>query len=953
MTLLRKTCVCLLLLLLTYKQSFSQMPYSTNYTSENGLLSNIIYEGVQDKQGFLWFATELGISRFDGKNFRNYTKSDGLTDNVCVTLCCDSKNRIWIGLLNREYCYIENDKIYNKYNSNVIRDLNKIKSFGHFTMNGKSNLLMRGEKSYIEIDINTLSITFPDFNKETEHYFLGYERYELNRENKLISGESSKRLVPTIDANKTISLRRYADTYKGYLTFISNGVILQMNQERIYKNNYFKEHRIEINGMYRQDSSFLIFTTKGIFKIPIERINEKPQLWMSLSSANNVVIDSDNCLWITTIGNGVFRIPNTKISLLPIKEGCISVSINKNTLLVGTSNGTLVWYKRIQQKFEQEGQIELHSQIRNISVFNNHIFVLTKSCLYEIDLLHKSERIIFESNDSHKSLYVESENSFYIGTRTPMIHIKQRTPEYTIFSKAVNRILGIVKCNDSLLYLGTEAGLILLNNGHLQDTILNDKINMIHKISSNMIACATESQGIYIIENDRIICEYKPTNIKDFICNAIQYDTLNHQIYVGSSEGLYQFKFDQKKLVFLQKLGQDIGLFYNQIQSISYNESTIFLATHSGVFFLEKNINAENFKTYTLFLKSFKANGNQMDLTTSSALQMGTNHIEIESQAVSFTSHKDISYVYYLAGGNTDSLISHEGKITYTNLKPGSYNLFIGVRSAGLLQKNVGIHIPFSIRPYWYQTLYFKLISFVLFAVILYFIFNFIRKSATNKIRNENVLLDMEIKALRSQMNPHFIFNSLNSAQEYIFNNKPNEANKYISTFSKLVRMSLNFSSKNFITIADEIQYLELYLKLEKMKYGNSFSYRINLDESLITDYTYIPSMILQPVVENSLIHGILSNGGNGHIDISFKQEGNYVISSVDDNGIGRVESMKRKNTNKNSIATGNILQRVILLNSKKRGDKISYKIIDKYNSLNMPTGTFFQIDIPINFKHI
>ncbi len=942
------------ILCLLPKIGFSQVPFSINYTTENGLLSNTTYESIQDKNGFIWFATELGISRFDGKQFRNFTKNDGLTDNVCIALVCDSSNRLWVGLLNGDYCFIEKGKIYNKNNHATLNQLSKLKTYNHLSINENNELVFRGESCYYKINPKNLSITKKQLDAESGRSFLGFERYTIfQTSNSFAIIGDKKDTIPQNTFVGNIIGRRYADLFDGYLTLLSKGKLVQVYKNKSIENNYFNLKNIEILGFFRHHHSFLILTNKGIYTLPVTQMNAIPQIWMDINSAHNLYIDKDKCIWISTFENGLIKVPDTKMKLLAIKEGASSaVSLGNSQLFVGTTNGLLKSFEKKGNIFQEHTSSNLFSFVRQVEIHHGKLFALTKFLLFEMDL--KSGKIIsheFKSG-SLKSMLVSNDSSVYVSTNWCVTKIKDRKISSVYECLAVNRIYGIFKNINNELCLGTEKGLLFVHNDGGRDTLIHDKINMIITIDEHSFACATESKGILLIKDNQIVSTFRPYGIKDFICNSIQYDSIDKFLFAGTSEGLYYFNIEKDKLECLKQVGEEFGLYKKQIQGISYNHKELFLATQSGILIMEKNLDANSKVIYSLYLNSFKANGNPILSENAINLDKGVNHIEVEAQAVSYGSHHHVKYAFQLTGANSDTLYSDDGKMTFTNLIPGSYHLYIKAFSMSNDQLAIDKRIDFSITPYWWQTLTFKLSVLILAMILVIVIFNLLRKRANNKMKNQNLLLDMEVRALRSQMNPHFIFNSLNSAQDYIFNDKPQEANKYLSVFSKMVRMSLNFSSKNAISILDEIDYLNMFLKLEKMKYEDKFDYSIQVDDEIVTDYTYIPSMILQPIVENAVVHGILNKVNTGFIKITFEQSNEFIICKVEDDGIGRNESRKRKNLNGNSISTSNIINRIKLLNSSSTKSKIEYNYIDKYDEDQISSGTLFEIKIPKNFTN-
>jgi len=197
-----------------------------------------------------------------------------------------------------------------------------------------------------------------------------------------------------------------------------------------------------------------------------------------------------------------------------------------------------------------------------------------------------------------------------------------------------------------------------------------------------------------------------------------------------------------------------------------------------------------------------------------------------------------------------------------------------------------------------------------------------------------------ELKALRAQMNPHFIFNSLNSINAYITKNDMENASNYLTKFSKLMRETLEKSTQKEITLNEDISILRTYLDIENKRANNSFTYTINVDEDIDPENTLIPPMILQPFVENSIIHGLRNNVQNGEIAIHYTQKEGMLICSVEDNGIGRKASAKT-GKNKHSLGMSITKSRIEIINKIKNTNG-NLHIIDK------PNGTKIEVKLPL-----
>jgi tetratricopeptide (TPR) repeat protein len=214
-----------------------------------------------------------------------------------------------------------------------------------------------------------------------------------------------------------------------------------------------------------------------------------------------------------------------------------------------------------------------------------------------------------------------------------------------------------------------------------------------------------------------------------------------------------------------------------------------------------------------------------------------------------------------------------------------------------------------------------------------------------NKARRESAELSQ--KLLRSQMNPHFIFNSISSIQNFILKKEPIEASSYLSDFAKLMRAVLMNISESFITLSQEIETVENYLRLQHLRLSDKFDYELLVSNEIDTDEMIIPPMLIQPFIENSIIHGILNKkDGKGIIKVSYTYKDDYLILENEDNGVGRQKIPKKNNSRHESKAVKITEQRIQLL-EKKIKQKIDFEIIDLFTSSLTPSGTLVRIKIP------
>lgn len=234
----------------------------------------------------------------------------------------------------------------------------------------------------------------------------------------------------------------------------------------------------------------------------------------------------------------------------------------------------------------------------------------------------------------------------------------------------------------------------------------------------------------------------------------------------------------------------------------------------------------------------------------------------------------------------------------------------------------------------------------VLFVILFLVGFLFLRQ---NKLKNEHKSVVLEQKLLRLQMNPHFIFNALSNILKFVDTNENDKASGYLTTFSKLLRSTLESTRENMIPFEKEVGSLRNYLELQKLRYGAKFNYAIEVDEKIDQEDMSIPPMLVQPFIENAIEHGIRHKKTPGRIDVRFFLKDKKILCEVEDNGVGRErawETEVKERSGHKSLATEIILDRIKVLNKKFR-QKISLEIIDKVSESQEAIGTKVMIDLP------
>ncbi|HVW59850.1 MAG TPA: histidine kinase, partial [Puia sp.] len=357
-----------------------------------------------------------------------------------------------------------------------------------------------------------------------------------------------------------------------------------------------------------------------------------------------------------------------------------------------------------------------------------------------------------------------------------------------------------------------------------------------------------------------------------------------------------------------------------------------------------------------LALLSVSSSGNERIADTSSLrLSYKGSNIRFEFAGISYRSAGNISYRYRLLGLDSSWTRTKESFLDYPTLPSGDYELqLLAVNKFGV--KSPPLSVRFSVATPFWKTTWFDVLALVLFLGVTWLFvalrIKHLRRRQAEQDELQKRLAETEHMALQAQMNPHFIFNCLNSIQQYIFDQDIFAVNKYITGFAKLIRATLHNSSKSSISLAEEIEYLSTYLSLEKLRFKEKMDYTIDVALSLRGDVEniQIPPMLIQPYVENSMRHGLRhKTGGGGYIRIKVMQEGDKLMFVIEDNGIGRHQAARFKtgeHIEYQSRGMSLTADRIRLINMTG-GDNIRVEVFDISDQQGQAAGTRVTVWFP------
>lgn len=957
MTMLKKNIQLTLFFFFHFTLIFSQTPPFYHYMPADGLASSTVYDIIQDRDGFIWFATVNGINRFDGKRFITYRTKDGLNSNSITSILEGKDGELYIGNHLSGINILRNGKIENF--RKTINGLNF--SIQYIMIIGNKLYAYSAFGAIIEINIQD------KHGKEDKILYINREpRSTLNRLLKTNEGNIFALTSRNVEIINNSSLEKYyiKDLKEENINcgFIDkDGSILLGGEAVIYRvknNSVIKSTPVKF---YDKNSVFHLFVDsyrniwfsisgKGFFIIPFgsENITDVGRtLGLNNTQICRFYEDNEGNMWIATYGKGVYCLTNHYLKNYSETDGLTNNYINciqrdmSGKIFIGTINGINVFKDgKIEQLKYNSGET-ITGYINNIIKSKNKIHVsLTSEGAKSKEINYKGTPLYFSR---YQSFIETSSGKFLFGSVGNNIRIFDELNQlkYNLFfvfgnSSYPNRINHIYEDKEKNIWIGTFKGLCKLSyKKEISDftkwektffknnSVLNSNITSIYQDKNKIWFTSSNGVASYNLENDNVTSF---ANILGYDLSSSTSITIDNKgrIWIGNMKGIYCY--DGKSVKYLNS---NSGLPSSEVLSLFYDGelNKMYIGTSNGFSILDLYL-FDNTKHSPLEIKIINVKAGDSLYTNFSNLvfQPEQHDVNIDFKAINYSSPNSVIYKYKL---NDDKWVETQNDfLNFISLKHGNYNLQIMARTQNS-DWSKPYSLAFTIMPRFVETIWFELLIILLLVSVLVFIIIKRLKLNNRKIRLELELTEkinnLKHQALSAMMNPHFIFNSLNSVQ-YLINSKKNEeANNYIAMMAKLIRKNLDTAGSGFILLSEEINRLKLYLNLEKMRFDEKFSYEIIVDNETDIHSLMIPNMIVQPFVENSLWHGIINSGNKGLLTISFSFEDvevDSVISKalmikITDNGIGINEAKRMKKEDHISKGIQIIEERLKLLSKK------------------------------------
>lgn len=969
-----KRTVCILVILSCFSPwcgslSAQNVPHPTfrHYTTDDGLPSSEVYYILQDRDGFIWISTDNGVSRFDGYDFRNYGVKDGLLENVIFEMHLDSLGRVWMQTMSGNLYFFEGDSIKPYwYNSELLKYKNRQDVSKGFIVEGAGGKIHVATFNYgvISIDKNGKSTTYPKeepihrqvFERNGQMISALFQHQDIQNNHVYFENLLQQKHSATLYLKREDKTWPFPDLYYKQIGSTVSGVFRLGPGEffYLYANNGWclADGKVQWQHYYPYSFTHVAQMKNGqvlaglpwnaglrVYPSTDDFRENKGHTLLPGESVNYFMEDSEGGRWFATNENGVFYapagtflihdretgLPDEKITALAIK--------NDHELFAGLGNGEVWHHDQSSETWSKVPGLPGNGYVKDLYCDPVHdILWAGKESLFGykkgqwisaadilgngLDVFYYGNRITASPNGDRLWL------SNHIGFATMGTALKASDP------KGHRGLRTYVTREDfsGKVWVGQSAGLFEWKDNQLQDRrhlhpAFSLRVEDIVLMPDSTLVVATKGGGVVFWKGDQFEQITMENGLTADMLECLFADE-NGVVWAGTLNGLNRISGSAGNRK-VEQITMKHGLPSNEISRVRAYGDEVWVATNRGLVHFynrDKSTFAPKPK-----LSGIMANDQAIDPNHSVDLNHRQNNLTIRFFAINFKMKGKIPYRYRLDEGDWSETMSRS--LNFPELPPGKRLFEVQAQNEDGVWSESTL-FPFVIHPPWWKTWWAKTIFLVLFLTIGPVIYFIRTRQLKETHRIQMQITELERSALQAQMNPHFIFNCLNSIQNYILQNEKEAAMMYLGNFAGLVRNMLNASVAGKILLVEEIKLLNNYLELEKLRFKNRFDYEVETEKGMDIYEIELPPLLVQPYVENAVKHGIAGKKEGGLVKVHFQKKQGYIEVVISDNGpginpeAGDMESSKGHKSFGMSITS----RRLDLLFSGEKNNAVSSK---------------------------
>lgn len=949
-----------IILLLTFTSNvFSQDPFYYRIDRSKGLPSNTVYDMFQDSKGFMWFSGSFGLCRYDGSQFLTF-EANHASSKSGTGIKQDKTGRIWYCNFDGKILYVENAKVCQlKHNSEL--------GFFHFAI--IDNYLYVVENNEIAVyDIVSLKKLFVvpfETNKINCTHANSKHFYILTDKLHIISSPTDIKefMLPSQITNNLAGIMMQ-DSGDDLLLLSKYSKIATLYRDGVFKTNKIVSPSFIQNISKGQDGLWLS-TTNGIIQYKKNTDVLSPIFYLTGNNVSDVLEDKSGHLWVSTLDKGIRFIPDLSTVFIYRNYSPTALQTSKsNQVIVGTDQEKLYLtdFGNKTPKNIFAGQSNHAFYMLFVDTTANRlfgtsntfkVFDLNGQLKLEVPLAVKDIVKIQDDVYAYSATWQCGLLNFGdIKTEWDSLCSSEVTKNDSQFKPLIQNIRGkSVAYFEKLktIYFSTNKGLFKVTKHKVSEIKLkNESMNVVKiVVVDNFLLALTADAQLYKIDQNDVLHKIEiQQTLNGQTPNSIK--LLDNKLYVFTKNSVFQYNATTNRADKIISINDDF-----ELNDIALLKSKLVISTNKG--FIITSLGKQMHYSKPVFvIDSIRAGRMAYTPNDFTTVEAQNSNLHIYFSHLCFNADNQNFILYRINEGSWTKIIDNRNVIDIENLKSGNYRIEF-IYGNGFLNSEVVVLHFFVNKPYWLKW-WFILLTIVVLGFLVYSFdrwrtarINRKSQEIINRIELEKAADQSKLKAIKSQMNPHFFFNALNTIQSFILDNDKKLAVNYLNKFSSLTRSILEMSDRDEVSIEEEIKVLKLYLDIEKVRFDNDFEFEIICNDFDL-EMIKMPSLLLQPYVENAVKHGLMHKQGLKKLQIYFIKEAEELRIVISDNGIGRKMSMELnaiKQHKYRSFATKATENRVELLN-RYSGKQITLQYIDEANEAGKGFGTTVIIKMPL-----
>ena len=896
--LIRSLCLCFAFVLGSFTAQ-GQTSIFNVLDKSDGLPSNFVYRVLEDMDGYIWICTNNGVCKYDGKDMKCFDLTDGLPDKDIFKITLDEIGRLWLIHASNKIAFIQNDSVH------VIPTASVASIQRQYYNYGARQGIQIGEEFHSIAGDNSVKKDTASSN----HFYA----------NNLIWHD----LHLTSPTNPKTEITEF-------IVFDLNGNLIKILSEIVVEEESICQY-------HQPSNTFQIYNGNRLY-IYDSLLNYQEVLEIDLPNDLDVfsaLKDRWGNLWVCTRNGLFFQSYNQRIHQISfhpkVEDSNIINILNHNEgAIVIDDDGSI--YKFVLNELQLLNKREINNTlIYNVELRDDELYMSSGQFgLERMDVSVRSE-YNFEHliSGTKKIVLTNKDEMFSCGNQLRVVDVK--TNKYKSINKKYYKEIAYDYKNEDV-WISTNDSLFIFENREnikLKMSILFPLIENIKYVGNGKTIVTTFDSHVYICDNDA--CNEVELNNNAHVKSIKVYD---EKVWLNTNSGIYTTEesiSDSIEISFI--LYFDFGPLQNNVivNDILIKDEQILLGTENGLITINELKVPKTEISIPISIDN--VNGKKVE-ANEFTFKYDERNILIEYKAKYFGNRNQLSYEYYLEGNNNSDIVRlYKEEVRFNNLESGNYVFRVrAVDSFGNVSAFKELKI--KIEKPWYHRPSVYISGFLILLVLGYLVFKFYLSRVQKKTALQQQFAELELSALQSQMNPHFVFNAMNSIQNLITSNRPEEADLYVTRLATLMRKYLNNSREKYIRIDEEIEIVLLYVELEQLRFGKKISYHI--DNRLDSQYAskLVPATIIQPFVENSLKHGLFHKKTEGNLYLRLYNDNINIYIEIEDDGVGRRRVKEIHESNRrNHMSTGmkSIESKLEVLRKLDKLD-VEYSIIDLYN---------------------